>query len=95
MTVSPAPIDTASSGTSLGLVLRPVPGFGAEVVWVEPSSAASAAGLQSGDLITMIGAVTAPSPAQVTAAFNAAPPGRPVLAAVTRRDRHEVLALPR
>jgi hypothetical protein len=94
VTVPPVAVD-AAAGMPLGLALQSAPGFGAEVVWVQPSSAAAAAGLRPGDLITVIGAVTAPTPAQVTAVFNAAPQGRPVLAAVTRLDRHDVLTLTR
>jgi S1-C subfamily serine protease len=80
---------------TLGLVLRAVPGAGAEVVRVQPGSAAARAGLAPPDLITVVAGIQAPTPSQVTAAYASARPGQPVLVAVTRGDRHQVLTLAR
>ena len=68
---------------------------GVEVVRVEPGSAAFRAGLEAGDVITRFGEVEAPSAAQVSGVFAAAPDDRPVLAGVTRGDAHLVVALER
>lgn len=78
---------------TLGLTLRARPRVGAEITGVEQGSIAARAGLQVGDLITRIGEVAAPAPAAVNGAFAALPPDGAVLAAVTRGDRHLVVAL--
>jgi hypothetical protein len=83
------PVDAAV----LGLVMRTNRGAGTEIVGVSRGSVAERAGLRAGDLVTTIGAVKAPSPAEVTRAFNAAPAGRPILAAITRAGRHDIVAL--
>lgn len=79
----------------LGLTLRARTRVGAEVVRVDPGSAADRAGLTVGDMITRIADVPAPSPAQVRRAFAAATEGRRVMIAITRGDAHFVTALER
>lgn len=79
--------------SSLGLTMRAVPRTGVEIVRVDPGSAAARAGLEAGDVMTLIGEIERPTPAQVTRAFLATPDDRPLLVAVTRGDRHRVLAL--
>ena len=85
----PLPIET----DLLGLTMRVVTQVGAEVVGVESGSAAARAGIEAGDVVTLIGEVERPTPAQVTQAFQAAPDDAPILMGVTRGDRHRVLAL--
>ena len=77
----------------LGLTMRTVPSVGVEIVRVDPGSAAARAGIEAGDMVTLIGEVERPTPAQITLAFQAAPDDRPILVGVTRGDRHRVLAL--
>ncbi len=85
----PAPIEA----DLLGLIMRTVPRVGVEIVRVDPGSAAARAGIAAGDMVTLIGEVEWPTPAQITQAFQAAPDDRPILVGVTRGDRHHVLAL--
>ena len=77
----------------LGLTMRAVSRTGVEVVRVDPGSAAARAGIEAGDVVTVIGEVERPTPGQLTRAFHAAPDDRPLLVGVTRGDRHRVLAL--
>lgn len=79
----------------LGLTLRGRPGIGSEVVRVERVSAADLAGLTAGDLITLIGEIAAPTPAQIARSFSSMPQGQRVIIAVTRADTHHVLTLDR
>jgi hypothetical protein len=86
----------ASPGpATLGLTLRSRGAIGAEVTGVDPASAAALAGLRVGDVITLIGAATAPTPAQAARTFAAATPGSRILVVITRGDRHFVTALTR
>jgi len=87
----PVPIET----DLLGLTMRIVPGVGLEIVRVEPGSAAARAGVEVGDIVTLIDEVERPTPAEVTQAFQAVPDDRPILMGVIRGDRHIVLALGR
>lgn len=92
LTASGAP-PTQSETHLLGLTMRAVPRIGVEVVRVDPGSAAARAGIEAGDVMTLIGEIERPTPAQVTRAFLATPDDRPLLVGVTRGDRHRVLAL--
>jgi serine protease Do len=83
----------AAQAPPLGLTLRTVPRVGAEIVAVAPGSAAAAAGMRPGDIITVFGDTKAPTQSEVREAFAAAPADRPVLAAVTRGTAHHVLTL--
>jgi len=80
---------------SLGLTLRARPRIGAEAVRVESGSAAERAGLAAGDVITLVGELSAPAPAQVLRSFAAIGQGQRVLVAVTRGDTHFVTTLER
>lgn len=88
-----AAVAAAPAARPLGLTLRRRAGIGAEVVRVDRASAADRAGLSPGDLITLVGDVHAPSPAQVTRGFASSPDGQPVMIAVTRGDAHFLTAL--
>jgi S1-C subfamily serine protease len=93
--VAAAPFPPAPAPRPLGLTLRQRRGVGAEVVRVAPASLAARAGLGAGDVITVIGAVRAPTPAQVTRSFSSLPDRQPILVGVTRGDAHFVTAIER
>ena len=76
----------------LGLTMRTVRRIGVEVIEVEPGSAAAAAGIEAGDLITRVGTIDAPSAASVHKLFGAAE-GKPLLVALTRDRAHHVVAI--
>jgi S1-C subfamily serine protease len=78
---------------SLGLTLRGRAGVGAEVLRVARASAADRAGLVVGDVITLIGSVPTPTPAQVTRSFASLREGERVLVGVTRGDAHRIVTL--
>lgn len=77
----------------LGAVLRTRARVGAEVVGVVPGAAADHAGLRTGDLITAIGALAAPTATQVTQAYKDAAADGPLPVAVTRGASHMVRVL--
>lgn len=81
------------SARRLGMALRRAGPDGTEVMRVEPASAASNADLMRGDVITRIGEIVSPTPAQITQAFSRAPPHAPILVAVTRGHSHLVTTL--
>jgi PDZ domain len=85
----------AAPDARLGLRTRRVPRAGTAVIEVEADSAAARGGLAAGDVITRIGDVSSPTPAQVRAVFTAAPQGQPVLVAVTRGASRFVTTLVR
>ncbi|HEY6607916.1 MAG TPA: PDZ domain-containing protein [Candidatus Limnocylindria bacterium] len=93
--LAPAAAPPLPRRAALGLQLRPVSSAGAEVVSVEPDSAADRAGLAAGDVITSIGDLSSPTPLQVRDAFAAAPAGHPILVGVTRGVTHLVTTLSR
>ncbi len=78
-----------------GMSLRNVPGVGAEIVTVEPSGAASRAGLRQGDVIVTMDYENGPSPQQVLRAFRSAKPGTQLLLTVQHDGTHRVVALER
>ena len=80
---------------SLGLVLRAHNAVGAEVIRVEPGLAGDCAGLVAGDVITLVAATEAPTPAQVTKAFASLQAGQRVMLAVTRAESHFVTTVTR
>lgn len=86
---------TSNSPTaaSLGLVMRRAPAVGTTVVRIDPRSAASAARLQEGDIITLVGHITAPTAAQIGAAFRSARSGEAIMLAITRGRTHLVVGL--
>jgi S1-C subfamily serine protease len=85
----------SSSNPRLGISMRPVARVGIEVVYVERGSAAEAAGIRAGDLVTAIGAIDAPTAAQVRSAFASAQPGGILIVAITRGTTHRVMGLQR
>jgi serine protease Do len=87
----PVPADSGA----LGLTMRGRRGDGAAVVAVEPGSAADRAGVITGDVITQVGSVTAPTPAQVARSFAVLREGQRVMIAVTRGGAHHVTTLMR
>lgn len=78
---------------ALGLSLRSMAEGGSEVVGVAVGSSGEAAGVRAGDIITLIGDIPDPTPAQVRRVFGAAT--RPVLVIVRRNGKHVALALAR
>jgi PDZ domain len=79
----------------LGLAMRRVARVGTEVTRVVRGSAADGAGIVAGDVITAIGTITAPTPAQVASAFDAMDRGDLLIVAVRREGAHHVMALQR
>jgi len=79
----------------LGLGMRRVARVGTEVTRVVYGSASEAAGIVTGDLITAIGSINAPTPAQIASAFEATESGKLVIVAVSRNGTHRVMALQR
>jgi serine protease Do len=78
---------------SLGLTMRSLQKGGVEVLVVAQASAGERAGIQPGDVITVVGDRDAPTPAQVRRLFSMATEARPLLIALTRGAAHHVLAL--
>ena len=78
---------------SLGLTLRGRAGIGAEVVRVARASAADRAGLVVGDVITLVGNVQIPTPAQIARSFASLREGQHVLVGVTRGNAHRIVTL--
>ena len=77
---------------SLGLTLRELPGIGAEVVRVDRGSVGQRGGLRAGDVITRVGSIDAPAPAEVRRAFGTR---RPLIVAFNRGTSRQVTALER
>ena len=84
---------TSAAATSLGLRMRDLPGIGASVLRIDPRSAATAARLQEGDIITLAGDITAPTAAQISDAFRSARTGEAIMLAITRGRTHLVVGL--
>jgi len=91
--VSAFPEAVPPADRPLGLTMRAVRRVGVEVLRVQPESAAARAGIEAGDILTVIGELDAPTPSQVSQAFAAAAAGQPVLVAMTRGEAHHVLTL--
>ncbi len=64
-----AALPAQGASRSLGLTLKWSASVGSEVLSVDRGSAADAAGIVAGDVITSIGAVTMPAPAQIRRAY--------------------------
>jgi predicted metalloprotease with PDZ domain len=86
---------SAENAAFLGLRMRRVVRVGTEVTRVVAGSASEAAGIATGDLITAIGTITAPTPAQIASAFEALDSGKLLIVAVNRNGAHRVMALQR
>jgi hypothetical protein len=93
LTVNLPVADLSAAATSLGLRMRSVPGVGTTILRIEPRSAASQARLQEGDLITLAGPITAPTPAQIGDVFRSARAGEAIMLAITRGRTHLVVGL--
>jgi hypothetical protein len=89
LTALPPP--AAPESSRLGLTMRVRSEVGSEVLSVEEGSVAMRAGVAVGDVVTRIGDIAAPTPAQVTRAF-AAKEGA-LLVAITRGTEHFVVGL--
>jgi hypothetical protein len=93
VTIAAAPVVEPPENPALGLRVRTIPRAGVEVLAVAPRSRADRAGIQEGDLITVIAGQKAPTAAQLARAFDSAPRGEKLLAAVTRGDDHHVFVI--
>lgn len=85
----------APGQAALGLTLRTAAGAGAEVVRVQPGSVGDTAGLRAGDLVVSLGPTRAPSPADITAAFDALTRGRVLYLSIERDGQPRLVALSR
>ncbi|HWF83891.1 MAG TPA: PDZ domain-containing protein [Vicinamibacterales bacterium] len=85
----------AQSDRSPGLTLRTLPRVGATVTRVDPDSPAARAGLQVGDVLTLVGGVQAPTAAQAAHELAIAVRERPILIGLNRGATHYILALER
>jgi hypothetical protein len=77
----------------LGLSLRSVATSGSEVVAVHDASVGRRAGLRAGDLITQVGSVINPRPADIESAFDKLDAGASVVLGVSRHRQHVLLTL--
>lgn len=77
----------------LGWRVESVRGVGSRITALPAGSRAERAGLRVGDVITMIATTSAPTPAQLRRAIDAAPHDQPLLIAVLRGDEPSVVAL--
>jgi len=85
----------STADRSPGLTLRTVPRTGATITRVDEGSPAARAGLEPGDVLTLVGDVRAPTAAQAARALAAAPRGRPVIVGFTRAGAHRLLTIER
>jgi hypothetical protein len=89
-----APV-AAAADRSPGLTLRTVPRIGASIARVDEGSPAARAGLEPGDVLTLVDDVQAPTAAQAARALAAAPRGRPIIVGFTRAGTHRLLTIER
>ena len=80
---------------TLGLTLRTIPKVGAQVLTVARQSAGARAGLQGGDVITVVDGSRSPTSSQLMRSFALLPDNGSLLLAVTRGQEHRVLVLQR
>ncbi|WP_396624902.1 PDZ domain-containing protein [Luteitalea sp.] len=92
---SPVRAAADTSSRPLGLALRAVEGRGSEITRVQDDSAGAAGDLAPGDVVIAIGATRAPSPAAVTRAFEAVPPGGALLLTIEHDGQPRLVAVPR
>ena len=90
-----APAASAENAAFLGLGMRRVARVGTEVTRVVRGSASEAAGIVAGDLITAIGNIRTPTPAQIASSFEAIDSGELLIVAISRNGAHRVVALQR
>jgi hypothetical protein len=84
---------TRAPATDAGLLLRPLPRVGSEVVRVMPGGPAARAGLRPGDVVVHVGDVAAPAPTQVARAFAAAAPAEAILFGLERSGQPLAVAV--
>jgi hypothetical protein len=87
VTLTAAPTTTPPQSRALGLTLRSRAGAGAEVLRIDPGSAAARAELRAGDLITLAGDIEAPSASQVARSFARMKTGERLLVALREATR--------
>ena len=75
------------------MTLRDLPGIGSSVLEVVRGSPADRARLVAGDVITLAGGTSAPTPEHIRSAFADARAGEPIMIALTRGRSHLVVAL--
>jgi S1-C subfamily serine protease len=90
-TASATPSAEQAPARALGLTLQAVSRVGSEVILVDADSVAALAGVRPGDVILSVGGIGAPSPTQVTRAFDTR--DGPVLAGIRRGTGHRVVVL--
>jgi hypothetical protein len=88
----PAP-EAEAPAPAIGMTLRELSGVGTSVIDVVRGSAADRAPLLAGDVITLAGDTSRPTPEHIRNAFAAAKPGESILIALTRGQKHLVVAL--
>jgi hypothetical protein len=90
---SSAAVHTGNAAPGLGLELLARSGGGIEVLSVAPGSAADRAGVLAGDVITRIGDLPRPSPADARRLYTQLASDAWLLVGITRGDRRMVVAL--
>jgi S1-C subfamily serine protease len=97
LTVTMATIDAAAAadaaGDDPGLTMRSVPRIGAEVVAVQPGTAAARAGLRRGDLVVSMNGKPAPSASELSTAIRSLEQDQALVLTVDRGGDHVVLAV--
>ena len=93
VTATEADAEPAGSASVFGAVLREVFGAGAEVVTVDPGTAAHRAGLRQGDVIIALDGVVQPDDDAVLRLFRTAKPGDSLLMTLRRDGDHRVVAV--
>jgi len=89
------PLPLLPQPEALGLTLTRLARRGARVLQVDGGTAADRAGLRAGDILTRVGEVQVPAPAQVQQAWATLPAGGALLVAVTRENQSFAAALTR
>jgi hypothetical protein len=92
LTVAPA---RPPGSIALGLTLLPAPGLGSRITQVAVHGAGDRAGLQVGDIVTMAGDDSEPSPAVVRRHFANAREGAAVVLAISRGETRRLVVLRR
>ncbi|MGE5243751.1 MAG: PDZ domain-containing protein [Betaproteobacteria bacterium] len=90
---APPAAEPAPAPTGLGLVLRNARDAGSEVLRVDGDGAGHEAGLAAGDLITDLDGASQPTPSALQRAFDEASSGSYLIAGVSRKEEHLVLAI--
>ncbi|HET9359985.1 MAG TPA: PDZ domain-containing protein [Vicinamibacterales bacterium] len=86
-------LESEAPAPAIGMTMRDLPGVGSSVLEVVRGSPADRARLLAGDVITLAGGASAPTPEHIRNTFAAARAGEPILIALTRGRNHLVIAL--